>query len=279
MIPKIIHYSWFSGDPFPESIKLYMTTWKKCLPDYEFVLWDINKAKDEINNTFMVEALSERKWAFASDVVRCYAVYKYGGIWLDTDVEVLQSFDRFLHYKMFIGREGYSSYQMDGDGRHVFNFGSHCFGAEAGHPFLARCLDYYKNRHFLLSRDHTLPESLRYDLKTLPDIQCVLAYREFGYDGNVWLEEETEDTNGGIHVEPYWVFERPRYKSMSMVVCIHHVFGAWLPQNEKRDYDKDGLYVQPKKGLFYWGFTIIKNVLKRYGYVLRVLSVGRPPKK
>lgn len=276
MIPKIIHYSWFSGDPYPASIQLYMQTWKKWLPDYEFVLWDMDKAKRKIDSTFMQEALAERKWAFASDVVRCFAVYKYGGIWLDTDVEVLQSFDRFLDYKMFIGREGSSTYQADEDGRHVNTLGSHCFGAVAGHPYLARCLEYYKDRHFLLSHDVTLPESLRYDMKMLPIIQSVIAYREFGYDGSVWLSDQIEDTTGGIHVEPSWVFENPKYKPTSLAVCVHHVFGAWSPQNSGRDYNQDGLFVQPKKNLFYYGFAFLNKILRRRGYLLRVLSVGRP---
>lgn len=274
MIPKIIHYSWFSGDPYPASIRRYMETWKKFLPDYEFVLWDAERVK-EVDFAFVKEALQERKWAFASDVVRCYAVYRYGGIWIDTDVEMLQSFDRLLHYKMFIGRECGLSYQLDGDGRHVFHLGSHCFGAEAGHPFLKRCLDYYKDRHFILSADTSLPENLRYDMKLLPVIQSVLAYREFGYDGSAWLEEEPEDTSGEIHVEPYWFFDNPRYKPLDDVVCVHHIFGAWAPQNKGRDYDKDGLYVQPKKDLMYYGFTLIKKMLMRRGFTIKVLSVGR----
>ena len=74
MIPKIIHYTWFSGEDFPEDVKACMDTWKKVLPDYEFMLWDAKKLS-EINNTFANEAVSVRKWAFASDFVRMYAVY------------------------------------------------------------------------------------------------------------------------------------------------------------------------------------------------------------
>lgn len=271
MIPKIIHYSWFSGDPYPKSIELYMETWHKVLPDYEFVLWDMERTK-EIDNTFMREALQERKWAFASDVVRCYAIYKYGGIWLDTDVEVLQTFDRFLKYRMFIGRESWVDYKMDGNGRHCFNLTSHCFGAEAGHPFLARCLDYFRDRHFILSEDLSFAEKFRYDMRLLPDIQSTIAHDEFGYDGGIRLEEIPEDIDQGIHVEPYWVFEMPKYKPLKEVFCIHHVFGAWLPQNYGRDYEKETLFKQRPKNLFYYGFTFLNNFLRKRGYLLRVIS-------
>ena len=105
MIPKIIHYTWFSGEDYPEEVKACMDTWKKVLPDYEFMLWDAKKLS-EINNTFANEAVSVRKWAFASDFVRMYAVYNHGGIYIDTDIEMYKSFDPFLKHRMFIGREG-----------------------------------------------------------------------------------------------------------------------------------------------------------------------------
>lgn len=88
--------TWFSGDPYPESIRYMMSTWKKFLPDYEIWLWDMNRLKSEVNSTFANEAVSVRKWAYAADVTRLFAVYKYGGIWLDTDVEVFSSLDPFL---------------------------------------------------------------------------------------------------------------------------------------------------------------------------------------
>jgi mannosyltransferase OCH1-like enzyme len=85
MIPKIIHYTWFSDEPYPTNINECIESWKKHMPEYEFVLWDSNKIVD-INNLFMQQALLEKKWAFASDFVRLYAVYNYGGIYIDTEV-------------------------------------------------------------------------------------------------------------------------------------------------------------------------------------------------
>lgn len=92
MVPKIIHYCWLSGDPVPEKLQRYMESWKKYLPDYEFMLWD--KSRFDIHSVKWVEqAYEAKKYAFASDYIRLYAVYHYGGIYLDMDMEVLKPFD------------------------------------------------------------------------------------------------------------------------------------------------------------------------------------------
>jgi CDP-glycerol glycerophosphotransferase len=102
MIPKIIHYVWLSGEPFPQETQACLDTWKQVLPDYELVLWDKERIK-EIHCTFMEEAISVKKWTYATDYIRLYAVYTYGGIYLDTDVDVFQSFNPFLMDRLFIG--------------------------------------------------------------------------------------------------------------------------------------------------------------------------------
>ena len=111
MIPKIIHYSWFSNEPIPNDLNVLISKWKEIMPDYKFILWD-GKMLEELNNNFANEAVSVKKWAFASDFLRLYAVYNYGGIWFDTDIEVFKSFDIFLSDRMFIaneaGAKGYS---------------------------------------------------------------------------------------------------------------------------------------------------------------------------
>lgn len=274
MIPKIIHYSWFSGDPYPAPVKLYLETWKKVLPDYEFVLWDMNKIR-EIDSVFLNEALQEHKWAFAADLTRCYAVYKYGGIWLDIDVEMRKPFDELLDNRMFIGKECISHFIADGAGKHMHTLTSHCFGAEAGHPFLARCLEYYEGRRFILSSNRTLPERLRYDVRTLPDIQACIACQEFGYDGGIRREDEIEHIVDGITVYPYWYFEQPKYMPINECFCIHHFFGAWQPANHGHEYDNKGLYQVPKKNLDYYVFTLLNKLLKPRGYKLLVICFGR----
>ena len=105
MIPKIIHFTWFSGDPYPQLIQDCIDSWHKVMPDYEYVLWDYNKIKD-IDSIWLKECLAQKKWAFAADFVRLYALFYYGGIYLDTDVDVYKPLDKFLEQRAFIGREG-----------------------------------------------------------------------------------------------------------------------------------------------------------------------------
>lgn len=274
MIPKIIHYSWFSGDPYPKPVKLYLETWKRVLPDYEFVLWDMEKVK-EIDSVFLNEALQMHKWAFAADYVRCYAVCQYGGIWLDIDVELRRSFDEFLHHRMFIGKEDNIVCMNDGNGKHVHTLTSHCFGAEVGHPFLKRCLEYYKDRHFITSSDSSLPQRLKYDMRILPDIQCCLAYTEYGYDGGIPNREKEEILDCDIHVFPYWYFEQPKYHDFNTAYCIHHFLSAWQPHKEGLDLGQKGLYLPPRKDLFYYIFSGLNWLLKQRGYMLKVLCFGK----
>ncbi len=224
-IPRIVHYSWLSGEPFPDEIMACMSTWKKHLPEYEFILWDKEKLS-EVNNIFANEAISVKKWAFASDFIRLYAVYKYGGIWLDTDVEIYKSFDSFLYHRMFIGREA-NEFWTEDHYSSVSLLTSHCFGAESGHPFLKYCLDFYENRHFIRTSNEKYPQKIRYDMFVIPRLMAELAL-QYGYD---WTREHNhiQKLKEGIVVYPHDYFDRPKYIGMDNVVCIHRMMGAWRP--------------------------------------------------
>lgn len=222
MIPKIIHYSWFSGEPYPEFLKECMATWKKVLPDYEFVLWDAKKLA-ECNNVFANEAVSVKKWAFAADFVRLHAVYHYGGIWLDTDVDMFRSFDPFLNDGMFIGRE-YYVHKEQGK-KDYATLTSHCFGAEKQHPFIKECLEFYEHRHFIRSYNENLPQELRYDMTIIPMLQVRLA-EFYGFDARNSVNQ-LQILHNGVHVYPYQFFDQPGYGSMKDVVCIHRVAQSW----------------------------------------------------
>lgn len=225
MIPKLIHYSWFSGEPYPAFLKECMDTWKKVLPDYEFMLWDAKKLA-ECNNTFANEAVSVKKWAFAADFIRLYAVYHHGGIWLDTDIDMFKSFDPFLNDGMFIGREYYVHHEQEKED--FVTLTSHCFGAEKGHPFLKECLEFYENRHFIRSHNEKLPQELRYDMTIIPMLQMRLA-ENYGFDSRN-STNKLQILSNGIHVYPYQYFDQPGYTSMKDVVCIHRVAQSWNPK-------------------------------------------------
>lgn len=104
MIPKIIHYTWFSGEPLPPFLKNCMETWRKVMPDYEIREWGPDSF-DFNSVAFVKEAFEHKKWAFMADYVRCYAIYKYGGFYLDTDVRVFKPFDDFLQYDFVTSHE------------------------------------------------------------------------------------------------------------------------------------------------------------------------------
>lgn len=267
MIPKLIHYSWFSGEPFPAHIQALMETWKKYLPDYEFMLWDAKKLA-EVNCTFANEAISVRKWAFAVDFIRVYAVYTYGGIWLDTDIEMFKSFDPFLKHRMFIGRE--ANFHCIPKKRYLT---SHCFGAEMNHPFLLDCLNYYKDRQFIGSKDERLPQTMRYDLTIIPEIQAKIAIKHYGYDPNGFIDTYQE-LKEGIAVYPSDYFDSPRYNTMHNVVCIHRAEGGWRPGNDKSQPDYSSTNVLPHDKMYYSRKVLdfVNQILMKKGLYLSRIS-------
>ena len=271
MIPKIIHYSWFSGEPMPEFFLQVMDTWKKVLPDYELKLWDANALK-EANLTFANEAFQAKKWAFAADAIRVYAVYHYGGIWLDGDAIVYKSFDPFLNCRMFIVKEYVIEFHHDGTNHNTSSLTSHCFGAEKGHPFLKDCVDYYKDRHFILSDKENLPQGLRYDMRLMPYIQSVLLASKYGYQGRVTNLDEVEVLDEDIHVYPPYYFDEPRYHDMKDVVCVHCKTGSWRVADTWNSTVAMHTAVR-KKGLFYYLYTLANKYLVKRGYYLKVISV------
>lgn len=104
MIPKIIHFCWFGGNPLSELAEKCIESWKKYCPDYEIIRWD--ESNFDVNqNTYCREAYEAKKWAFVSDYARLKVLYEYGGIYMDTDVEVIRCLDSFLTYTAFLGFE------------------------------------------------------------------------------------------------------------------------------------------------------------------------------
>lgn len=262
MIPKIIHFTWFSNDPYPEKIKQCMSTWYEFLPDYKFMHWDLTKIKD-IKNPFLEEALEMKKWAFASDYIRLYALHKYGGIYLDTDVILYQSLDSLLEDNFFIGKE--NSIHIEGNQTDRY-LTSHCMGCISGHPYVKKCLDYYLDRHFILSRDRELPENLRLDMTLLPFIQSELA-KQYGYKASplvkiiqqLQIEEDFEMT-----IYPTEYFDA--IKVTKNTYCKHLAAGSW--RTSKRKYEKINFkYKINWRIRFFFEF-----ILRQFGYLMIKMS-------
>ena len=135
MIPKIIHYCWFGHGKKSELIEKCMATWKKFLPEYEIKEW--NEDNFDVSSVqYVREAYTERKWAFVSDYVRLYALYHEGGIYMDTDVEVLRPIDKFLNLAAF---SGYQDADQCLTG---------IMGSEKGGEWVKDLLDDYEGRSF-----------------------------------------------------------------------------------------------------------------------------------
>lgn len=252
MIPKIIHYTWFSDEPFSSQVKVCIDSWHCYMPDWEFRLWDAT-AVEKIDSIWLKEALSAHKWAFAADFVRLYAVYHWGGIYLDTDVMVYQSFEPLLNNTAFIGRE--SSIHFNENKSEVY-LTSHCFGAEKNDEFIKCCLDYYNNRHFRLSDLDWLPDNLKYDQKLLPFIQCELA-RTMGYRSNVKSNFLQNCQKWTIYPSSYF---DATYQD-GQFYCKHLALGGW----RERKYQKK---VTLSYKIEWRVINIVKRILKAFNYTV-----------
>lgn len=154
MIPKVIHYCWFGRNPLPELAKKCIESWKKYLPDYEIKEW--NEDNFDVNIIpYTKEAYEAKKYAFVSDYARFWILYNYGGVYFDTDVEVIKSFDDIIQEGSWMG------YEFDLEEHYIngaINPGLG-FGCEARLPIIKKILDNYSNLHFC--RDG------KYNLKTI----------------------------------------------------------------------------------------------------------------
>lgn len=135
MIPKIIHYCWFGSKEKPEVVKNCIKSWKKFMPDYEIKEWNENNF--DINyNEYTKKSYELHKYAFTSDVARLWALYNYGGIYMDTDVMVYQPLDKFLRHSFFTGFE------------QIHYPVTATMGAEKGNKLTKEMLDIYDNKKF-----------------------------------------------------------------------------------------------------------------------------------
>ena len=136
MIPKKIHYCWFGGNPLPDDALRYIESWRKFCPDYEIKEW--NESNFDMDSyPYAREAYDSRKFAFVSDVARLYALYTEGGIYMDTDVEVLKPLDGFLKYD---GVSGFESSTQIATG---------LMASRDLHPLVKEWLDEYEGIHFV----------------------------------------------------------------------------------------------------------------------------------
>ena len=212
MIPKIIHYCWFGKTEIPERFKKYISSWKKLCPDYEIIEWNESNY-DVTKNTYMWQAYESKKWGFVPDYARLDIVYNYGGIYLDTDVEIVKPLDELLQLEAFAGEEACSKYVALGVG----------FGAEKGNEIIKSMLDCYENRNFILPNGE-------FDLLPSPAINTAPLY-SIGFRWSDKIQELSLNKSQ-ITIFPREYFCPIDYDTGESTLSektymIHHYAGTW----------------------------------------------------
>lgn len=204
------------------------------MPDYELVLWDKNKFNFD-SVPFVSEACSVRKWAFAADYIRLYAVYTEGGIYLDSDVVVLKRFDDFLGYDYFTALElnpqttEYESFKNN-DWENIrsvpgFGFQAAVFGGVKGHPYLKDCLEWYETHHYILP-DGTRRE---FNMQIAPDIYAAIAQK---YGFRYISGPQKLDKN--MMILPSAIFAHQLRNLTPDSYAIHMGFGSWYATRKSK---------------------------------------------
>lgn len=211
MIPKVIHYCWFGGNPLPELAQKCIASWKKYCPDYEIKEW--NESNFDLNCCdYVREAYEAKKWAFVSDVARLYAMVHEGGIYMDTDVEVIAPLDSLLHYHAVSGFET----------EHSIPTG--LMACEKGNPMFTEFLNEYKTAHFLLP-DSSLDQ-------TTNVVRITNICLKYGFIPN--NQKQTIRTFT-LLPQDYLCpksFETGKTELTKNTLTIHHFNGSWRSEQE-----------------------------------------------
>ena len=233
MIPKIIHYCWLSSDPntpMPEEFTRYIAGWKEKLPDYQFMKWDFTRF-DKESSEWVKEAFENKKYAFAADYIRFYAVYNYGGIYLDVDVEVLKKFDPLLEKDYMLAYER--------ENRPLIESG--CFGASKGNTFIGKCLEWYNGRHFV-------KEDGSFDMTPLPYIMdAVIKENKYEFEIFPWTYFTAKLHSTG------------EIKVTDDTFSIHHFAGSWKPEREQEL--KKEIHKLSKHFGYFWARNIAEFIV------------------
>jgi mannosyltransferase OCH1-like enzyme len=215
MIPKVIHYFWFGGNPLPKLAQDCIESWKHFMPDYEIRRWD--ETNFDVNQiSYTREAYEAKKWAYVSDYARIKVLYEVGGVYLDTDVELIKSLDPIISKGAFMACERKSNlppYPGVATGLGI--------AVEAHHQIYKDILDYYQNLHFYGASG---------SLTVVEHVTTVLI--QHGLKPTNMLQELE-----GITIYPPEYFcpfdKMDRIRITNNTVAIHHYAGTWLSKSSR----------------------------------------------
>lgn len=213
MIPKIIHYCWFGGSPLPDDAKKCIASWKKYFPGYEIKEW--NESNFDLESCdYVREAYQAKKWAFVSDYARFWILFNYGGIYFDTDVEVIRPMEDLVYNGSFMGEEA----GLPDNNKSKCNPGLG-LAATPGLGLYKEILDYYEQQHFI-NPDGSI------DQETVVTRTSSIL-RKHGFKGNGSIE-----CIDGVYIYPPEYFCPMNYTTGKMTITentrsIHHFSATW----------------------------------------------------
>lgn len=208
-IPKVIHYCWFGTKEKPDIVKKCILSWKTKCPDYELMEWN-DRNFDISCNAYVSEAYKAGKFAFVSDYVRVYALHRFGGIYLDTDVELFKSFNDLLHHDSFWGfeQENYIA--------------TSTIGAAKGNPIIRSLLDSYQDISFI-NQDGTYN-----DLTNVAMITEILQNRGLKLNGEYQVIDGEAVFYPQTYFSPYDYINCRKFITDN-TYAMHHFYKSWLP--------------------------------------------------
>jgi len=213
MIPQTIHYCWFGRGKRSALLQRCMASWQRVLPDYQLKEW--NETNSPLDNVYTRAAYEQKLWSRLSNYIRLYAVYQEGGLYFDTDVEVVRSFNSLLHHQCFLG------FQQEAEDVDWIN--SAVFGAERGHPFLRRGMELTLQKF-----------TVEGEFYRSPTIQTIIL-KEMGLRAYGLQEIEGVTVSPAEYFYPYpWFGKFSPDCITENTYCVHHWAGSWLKPAKRK---------------------------------------------
>ncbi len=206
-IPKKIHYCWFGGQQFPPLVDKCMATWGDKLHDWEIVRWD--ESNSYLDNEYVKNALDKKQYAFAADYMRFRALYEHGGVYLDTDIEIVKSLNDLCNLDAFASPENLAGTRIN----------VAVLGAEKGHPLIKEVIDYYDN----YSGDFKIVPEIFTSILHSSEHDISVLSRECFYPYNPYDEEQPVKQMLLSDITPN-------------TYAIHHWFKSWNIPKIKRTF-------------------------------------------